>query len=240
MVFGYVYEAGLRPNNQDALLVRSTKLSQGELVMAVVCDGMGGEECGEQASYECLQFLDCWFDRELLPVFMNVSYKFYEKRNIIRTKGNSAFYQINRKLFHMMRKHMGRMGTTVSMLILYGKYYYLFHMGDSRIYFVRSVFGKTQFIQKTTDHAVKHRLQRCLGLNKDYMPDFNYGITTCKNFVLCSDGFSNLFDSDIWSVCLDTKSMTDSGRINRRLKELAEDNMRRGETDNISAVWMKI
>ena len=51
MVFGYVYESGLRPNNQDALLVRSTKLAQGELVMAVVCDGMGGEECGEQASY---------------------------------------------------------------------------------------------------------------------------------------------------------------------------------------------
>ena len=240
MVFGYVYEAGLRRNNQDALLVRSTKLSQGELVMAVVCDGMGGEEYGEQASYECVQYLDCWFDRELLPVFMNDHYTFYEKRKIIRTKGNSAFYQINQKLFHMMRKHMGRMGTTVSMLILYEAYYYLFHLGDSRIYFVRSVFGKTQFIQKTTDHAVEHRLQRCLGLNKEYRPDFYYGITACKNFVLCTDGFSNLFDSNIWSMCLTTKSMTDSGRISRRLKELAADNLRRGETDNISAVWMKI
>lgn len=240
MVFGYVYEAGLRRNNQDALLVRSTKLSQGELVMAVVCDGMGGEEYGEQASYECVQYLDCWFDRELLPVFMNDHYTFYEKRKIIRTKGNSAFYQINQKLFHMMRKHMGRMGTTVSMLILYEAYYYLFHLGDSRIYFVRSVFGKTHFIQKTTDHAVGHRLRRCLGLNKDYRPDFDYGIITCKNFVLCTDGFSNLFDPNIWSVCLTTKSMTDSGRISRRLKELAEDNFRKGETDNISAVWMKV
>ena len=99
MVFGYVYEAGLRPNNQDALLVRSTKLSQGELVMAVVCDGMGGEECGEQASYECLQFLDCWFDRELLPVFMNVSYKFYEKRNIIRTKAIPLFIKLIENCF---------------------------------------------------------------------------------------------------------------------------------------------
>ena len=239
MVFGYVYETGLRPNNQDALLVRSTKLSQGELVMAVVCDGMGGEECGEQASYECVQYLDCWFDRELLPVFMNDNYKFHEKRNIIRTKGNSAFYQINQKLFHMMRTNMGRMGTTVSMLILYGTYYFWFHLGDSRIYFVHSVFGKTYFLQKTTDHAVGHRLRRCLGLNKDYRPDFYYGITICKNFVLCTDGFSNMFDPNIWSMCLTTKCMIENRRISRRLKELAEDNLRRGETDNISAIWIK-
>lgn len=240
MVFGYVYETGLRPKNQDALLVRSTKLSQGELVMAVVCDGMGGEECGEQASYECVQYLDCWFDRELLPVFLNDNDRFHQKRKIIRSKGNSAFYQINQKLFHMMRKNMGRMGTTVSMFILYGAYYFLFHLGDSRIYFVHSIFGKTYFIQKTTDQAIGHRLRRCLGLNKDYKPDFNYGITTCKNFVLCTDGFSNLYDSHVWSVCLAMKSMTDSGRISRRLKELAKDNLRKGEMDNISAIWLKI
>lgn len=239
MVFGYVYEAGLRPNNQDALLVRSTKLSQGELVMAVVCDGMGGEECGEQASYECVQYLDCWFDRELLPVFLHRDRKFFEKRKLIQSKAVSAFYMVNRKLFSMMRQKKGHMGTTASMLILYGDEYYLFHLGDSRIYFAVSLLGKTIFWQRTKDHAINHRLCRCLGLNREYQPDCCCGITKCHNFLLCTDGFSNLYHQDVWSSCLEIRKMTDSEKIIKRLQELAKDNLRKMERDNISAIWIR-
>lgn len=36
--------------NQDSILVRHGKYSEGEVLMAVICDGMGGLDKGELAS----------------------------------------------------------------------------------------------------------------------------------------------------------------------------------------------
>lgn len=238
MLFGYVYETGMRMSNQDALLFRSTLLSQGELCMAVVCDGMGGEECGERASYECVCALDDWFDQELLPVFTKRYRSSLDKMKLIKSKGIMAFHDMNRRLFTNMRKQKGKMGTTASVLILYNHDFYIFHIGDSRVYFALNLFGKTIFLRKTKDHTSKYKLTRCLGLNKEYKPDFCYGKTWCKHFLLCSDGFWKNYDYEIWRNCLDTKYMTEDMKMNKRLKELAMDNLKKGMKDNISALWI--
>lgn len=238
MVFGYVYETGMRKSNQDALLFRSTLLSEGELSMAVVCDGMGGEEKGEKASYECIRAFDCWYDRELLPVFIRGKQNSIKRMKQIKAKGMKIFHDINNSLFDDMRRHRERMGTTASVLIIYHKDYYLFHVGDSRIYFVQRFFQKTKFICKTKDHAKEHQLTRCLGLNKDYQPDFLWGKTFCKEFLLCTDGFWGNYHEKIWEECLDVAYMVREDKICRRLNELAKDNLRNGIRDNISALWI--
>ena len=245
MVFGYVYESGLRPVNQDAVLVRSTRLSSGELTMAVVCDGMGGEECGERASYECIRFLDAWYDRELLPIFTKHELDHAGRKRMVRTKGTAAFYDINKYLFSLMRKKEGRLGTTASLCILYRNEYYILHIGDSRIYFAKRMAGQTFFFERTKDHALYHRLTKCLGLNRDYKPDYIAGRIWFLHIfqaavLLCTDGFYKKYEKRVWKECLDIRQMTDENAICRRLKELAMDNLKRQEKDNITAIWLKM
>ena len=53
--------------NQDSLLVRSAMTKEGEILLAAVCDGMGGLEKGEVASGEVIRALARWFE-ETLPL----------------------------------------------------------------------------------------------------------------------------------------------------------------------------
>lgn len=252
MVFGYVYEKGRRKNNQDALLIRCSKFSKGELIMAVICDGMGGEEYGELASYECVRFLDLFYDKELISIFQTNGRSERKRRKMIESKVVHCFHEINESLFQMMRQKKGRLGTTASVLILFQNKYYLFHIGDSRVYFLNTRSG---FISQTKDHTKEYKLTRCLGLNRDFKPDFQYGYCFHKQFLLCTDGFWHKYNSDVWKACLDIGAFSEiKGAVNerslgeiermeafmsKRLRELAMDNFRKGENDNCSAIWIK-
>lgn len=238
MYFGYTYETGMRSVNQDALLVRSCLLSNGELTLALVCDGMGGEEHGEKASYVCVNALDIWFDRELVPIFLSTGNRYKKRIKMIQSKGMALFRKINDELFSYMRINGEKMGTTASFIIVYRNEYYIFHIGDSRIYKIYS-FMEMRWIQcVTNDHAKGHCLTRCLGLNRDYQPDYLYGKTLCRSFLLCTDGFWHLYQKDIWNGCFDLNKLKNSVQINKRLMELATDNYKKGEKDNSSALMI--
>ncbi|MFR0666029.1 MAG: PP2C family protein-serine/threonine phosphatase [Faecalimonas umbilicata] len=56
--------------NQDSLLVRSAMTKEGEILLAAVCDGMGGLEKGEVASGEVIRALVRWFE-ETLPLLLS-------------------------------------------------------------------------------------------------------------------------------------------------------------------------
>lgn len=56
--------------NQDSLLVRSAMTKEGEILLAAVCDGMGGLEKGEVASGEVIRALARWFE-ETLPLLLS-------------------------------------------------------------------------------------------------------------------------------------------------------------------------
>ena len=56
--------------NQDSLLVRSAMTKEGEILLAAVCDGMGGLEKGEVASGEVIRALERWFE-ETLPLLLS-------------------------------------------------------------------------------------------------------------------------------------------------------------------------
>ncbi|MFR5702151.1 MAG: PP2C family protein-serine/threonine phosphatase [Eubacterium ramulus] len=55
----------LKKTNQDSVLIKDTYLS-GEMVFAVLCDGMGGLEKGEVASAAVVRAFEQWVNTELL------------------------------------------------------------------------------------------------------------------------------------------------------------------------------
>ena len=52
-----------KQTNQDSVLVKHGKCGLGEVLLAVVCDGMGGLDRGELASASVIREFNGWFDR---------------------------------------------------------------------------------------------------------------------------------------------------------------------------------
>ena len=59
-------DVGIRKQvNQDSILVKHADSKMGEMILAVVCDGMGGLDKGELASATVIRKFAKWFEQEL-------------------------------------------------------------------------------------------------------------------------------------------------------------------------------
>lgn len=238
MTFGYVYETGKRAENEDALFFRSSLFAEGELAFGAICDGMGGMKKGREASYLCIREMEAWYDRQLVPLIGNGKKGQKSLKMPIKSKGFTLYRQINRTLFEKMRLKGEVMGTTAIMCVIYKGRYYLFHIGDSRAYLIQRSMGLFSFRLLTRDHGNIKGLSRCLGLNREWKPDFKTGKVGKKGILLCTDGFWRGFDLKVWKKCLNPIKLKDQTSIGKRLKEIADYNMRKGEKDNLSAIYI--
>lgn len=234
-VSAYWNKGAVRKTNQDSVLVLQALTSQGRVLLAAVCDGMGGMDRGEYASGYLTEELVTWFYDGFL--------KAVGKRKplwVIRRSLERNLYRIQRRLQTYADKRGLEMGTTMSLLVLWEKKYLLWHLGDSRIYHL-SGRGKRKIHLLTEDHVLeRNRLTKCVGSFGFFQPDFRMGIVRKQEaFLLCSDGFWHTMDAEELKEALAPDPMTEA-RCERRLKEIGETAMRRGERDNLSAVYILI
>lgn len=241
IAYGCLWEAGSKKTlNEDTLLLRTIKTRNGSLLVGCICDGMGGVGNGECASGYVAEQLEKWILKECFPAI-----KRNGKSVVIRGKGLRFFTKINKELFYYMRSKKIPLGTTASVLILYEKRGYIFHIGDSRIYgffsypVLKAVFRTKLF---TKDHRKgANVLTRCLGLTPEGKVDF-YQFKIPKGqcgFLLCSDGFYRMLEKSL-KKRLSPKLLTSNGEIEKRLLEIAKRLMQKGEADNLSALYIRI
>ncbi len=216
--------------NQDSVLVLQALTGRGRILLAAVCDGMGGMEQGEDASGYVTEELTAWFYDSLLTDI--------GKRKpiwVIRRSLERKVYQMQSRMQRYAGKRKISLGTTMSVLVLWERTYMFWHLGDSRIY---QISGKVR--KMTQDHVQgTNRLTRCVGSFGFFLPEYKMGIMKKQTaFLLCSDGFwHKLQEKEIGEVLCPYHVRRETGE--RRLKELAEAVMRRGEQDNISALYIK-
>ncbi|MCH5251177.1 MAG: serine/threonine-protein phosphatase [Lachnospiraceae bacterium] len=226
--------------NQDSLILLQALTSQGRVLMAVICDGMGGMDMGECASGYLVEELVTWFYDGLLDAIGKKKALW-----IIRRCTERKIYQIQSRMQRYADRRSLEMGTTLSMLVLWEKKYMLWHIGDSRIYHLRSgLIGKESQRKVhllTNDHADdKGRLYKCVGNFGYFVPDFKMGsIKKGEAFLLCSDGFRNKMGIEEIGEVLAPENMTED-KIRKRLREIGEAVLRRGERDDLSAVYVKV
>lgn len=241
IAYGYVWEAGNKKAvNEDSLFLRSIKTKNGSLVVGCICDGMGGVGNGELASGYVAEQLERWVLNECFPAIKRGG-----KAAVIKGKGLRFFKKINKDLFYHMKTKRFPLGTTASVLILYEKKGYLFHIGDSRIYgfFSYPLFKDAAYRKQfTKDHRKeKNVLTRCLGLTPDGKVDF-YQFKIPKGecgFLLCSDGFYRQLDKGV-KTHLAPGRLKNNAEIEKRLKEIAGRVIQKGEKDNVSALYLKV
>lgn len=236
-------EAGV---NQDSLLLLQVLTGRGRVLLAAVCDGMGGHMQGEAASAYVTKRLQEWFYESLLRAVQKKKPYWVIRRSLDRLT-----YHMQEYLCEYGGREKVELGTTMTVLVICGKMYLLWHLGDSRAYLIgqcgRKYGGRryggeeAALICMTNDHVRgKNRLTKCVGSFGYERPDFRMGQIGGKEAILlCSDGFRHCVAGHELADALHPGRMKGGQQIERRLREIGEACMRRGERDNMSAVYIK-
>lgn len=228
-----------RENNEDSIDVRQYP----DLTVAVVADGMGGQQAGEVASKRAIEIVPRELRKNLAPNLNPEAVKTVTKRAIV---------QANEEIMAMgaLDKDMKNMGTTVVMAI-WRKAPELFiaGVGDSRAYLIRK--GKAQ--QLTTDHSLAQALVEARTISPAEAKDHRFRNVLWKylgskevgegpdvtvvplqngdRFVLCSDGLSGVVTDE--QLAAYVTEQTDVKACAEGLGQMALD---QGSRDNVSCI----
>ena len=240
MRFKYGSDIGLRrEENQDA--VRCEYF--GHNVLAVVCDGMGGERAGREASQIAI---DEFYRR------FSDGYSESLDADGIRKLMISAVSAANSVIYTKARldfKNFG-MGTTCVAAFVTADKAFIANVGDSRAYLITDtgihrittdhnvpalLFEQGKITEEEmVDHPQRHMLVRAVGVEKTVLTDtFTLDYKDKIHLLLCSDGLSGYCtDEEIYGVISESEldGMADG------LIELANG---KGGRDNVTVaiVW---
>ncbi len=242
IISGVFWNRGGQAVNQDSLTLQQAVTGRGRVVMAVVSDGIGGLPEGENASgYITEKLVENFYGQLLSLVSRGKGAKF------IRNSFLRCFCGINEELRRYGEGKGIRLGATVSLLFIWRRRYMIFHLGDSRIYQYHSAAHESRRFSGagpgllTSDHSRGgHGIYRCMGSFPYDRPDIRSGIIRGRcAFLLCTDGFYRTFDRETLEA-LNPEEITGEGQIERRLKAMASCARKKGEQDNMSAIYLII
>lgn len=229
-------DVGIKKNiNQDAVILKIAGTASGKLAFAVICDGMGGLQQGEVASEMLCRSYEQWFRQEL-PIFlkegMDIRY--------FQTTLEQTTLHADARMKQYGRQHGIRLGTTATILLIVEEKYYIFHVGDTRVYRITG----SDLDQLTTDHTCRQQqnvLLQCVGASGELHPEVLHGeIGEPVTFLLCSDGFRHKVEKRELFQLLNPLALQSEEVMQTHLYTLTERSKERGETDNISAIALKI
>lgn len=244
----YNTDVGIKKRtNQDGLIIKGAGTDRGEVLLAAVCDGMGGLSKGELASTQVLQAFSDWFEKELPQMLKNDSWE-----NTLFSEWTRLLERENVRLAEYGAQNNISLGTTATVFLIVGKEYFLIHIGDSRIYELTA-----KVTQLTQDHTVVARevaagrlteeqaqtdarrsvLLQCVGASPAIQPYTRKG-TVAENaaYLLCSDGFRHMITEEEILKRLNPKAVRNEEDMNAGLKVLTETIKLRQETDNITSI----
>lgn len=243
-----------RSENQDSFHILSLDDS---VVLATVCDGMGGAAGGQIASSLALK---CYEDA-LISQLHQQNIQFTDNStydaDILEGIMKEAIKAANREVFDYAKDAVDLlgMGTTLVSCLAIGAECLICNVGDSRLYHLT----KTSMKQVTRDHSYVQMLVDTGMLERDLArahPDRNIitravgtrPVVTAETFrlslqrdeaiLLCSDGLSNYVSNEmIYSIIWGSKAIFDIAE-EEKVKTLIHAANEGGGRDNITAVLL--
>jgi len=225
---GTLWEKGQKEKNEDSLAFWHMKKGKDNQVLAIICDGIGGLQEGEQASSYVVRKIADWF--------MSEGYKMNQNRKK-EMRLQQICYQIHEELRTYGKEKGIRLGTTMTMLLLNNKKFIWAHCGDCRLYLIR----REKIRKITQEHCEKNgAINRALGAGEWRL--VNVGICKVKKkdaFLLCTDGFYRNLDKEVLQIWAKRK-IEDEKQAERMLKQIYQKKISMGEKDNISAIYFGV
>lgn len=239
-----------KSTNQDSALIMQADTSLGNVLLTVICDGMGGLAKGEVASSVVIQAFSKWFE-EVLPSILGIN----DKKEAIFKSWENIVYSMNDKLSSYGKANRLSLGTTVVAVLFIETEYYIFNVGDSRAYCIYDkVYQITKdhtFIQREIDMGrmtyeeaerspQRNVLLQCIGASNFITPDFYTGnVSSGQIFMLCSDGFRHVITEQELFERLNPYVLTSEQSMLDNAVYLTELNKYRREQDNISVILVR-
>ncbi|NMB30509.1 MAG: Stp1/IreP family PP2C-type Ser/Thr phosphatase [Clostridiales bacterium] len=227
----------VRTENQDRVWVGYIK---DDVIMAIVCDGMGGEKAGGVASE---MTMDIFRDR------MKNGFRDDIDGNSLRNLMITSIEAANTLVYEKAdNPNMQGMGTTCVAVVIQGQRAYIINVGDSRAYCISRDGGINQITKDHTmvrmlveqgkisedevqEHPQRNYITRAVGAREDISADyFEIDISGSDKILLCSDGLSGYLDEE---KILEIVSRND---INAASDALVNEANERGGYDNITVV----
>lgn len=238
-VYGITHRGAVRQENQDYF--RTELSGDGELLTAVLCDGMGGAQAGSVASSMAA---DTFMSHAAFS--LDESSTAEDLHAILRESADYANIKVYDRSFADF-SCMG-MGSTLVGLMANGKRACVVNVGDSRAYLIT----KRHIEQITRDHSLvedmvsrgkitreeaqnhpqKNIITRAVGVEASVSSDlFDVKFSSGSRILLCSDGLSNLISAEeLRMICSNNDSV--KAACNAML-ELA---LKRGAPDNVTVI----
>lgn len=256
----YIYELGQRPNQEDSLwpplapsgaqqakatgVADSVSSPPGEVWRGlkdtstfIVCDGMGGHEHGEVASQAVTKAIGNYLAEHT-----------HEGEALDDGVINDAIQEAYNQLDALDTDDGGRkMGTTLTLLCLHRNGATMAHIGDSRIYHLRTEKGNEGMLYLSRDHSLVMEMYLAGELRRDEKetyekknvitramqphqerrarPDIVHTTNIRKGdyFFLCSDGITEkLSDAELLNILC--AELTDEEKMRRIEKVTTEAN----------------
>lgn len=246
----YISDKGTcRSNNQDAILLKTARTPDGEVILAAIADGVGGLSQGELASGTIIHDFADWFDN-ILPTLNATSRMESIKAEIIMQLEHT-----NKKLINYSQVNKIKLGTTLALFFSYRKQYFILNIGDTRVYSFQQkkvvLMSKDHtYVQNEVDHgrmsmeeAIKSSrrnvLIQCVGITYPLQPECKIGNWEDEQLVLiCSDGFCNQLSMQELERSFHILEKCSYNCFQNLPRELVEVVRKRGEKDNISAIYI--
>lgn len=244
----------VRHNNEDnfylnGIFMPRTKMDSGAMIVRkfadevqvyAVCDGMGGTDAGEEASFCAV--------RELAE-------RQGKKQDFTDADGlKRVLSQISDQVYEEAEQRRQKSGTTIAMMVIRQNDALFANVGDSRIY----RFRNHNLIQLSLDHSRtqrmismglmtqeeakkspgRHVLTQYLGM----IPEVRISPRVISDekiqkedvYLLCSDGLSDMVtDSEIEKILRDETNLENSA------KKLLETAMENGGRDNVTIILVR-
>lgn len=238
-----------KDTNQDSVLIKHAMADGKEILLAVVCDGMGGLSKGELASATVIRAFAKWFDEELPYELENVDLQ------VIGAKWSLLLKELNAQILEYSKENgIEGVGTTFSGILFIDDQYVIGHVGDTRIYHIgssmtqlttdqtfvaREISRGTMTLEQAKTDKRRNLLLQCIGASKVVEPQIICGKTEKGAYMLCSDGFRHeITEAEIYES-LNPINLMNKDAMHNNAKYLIEQNKSREEKDNISVLLIK-
>lgn len=237
-----------KKTNQDSILVKHASSSRGEILLAAVCDGMGGLDKGELASAAVVREFSRWFDEELPYELEGLNMQ------VIGGKWSLLLKKLNAVIGEYGQTAHVTMGTTFTGVLFAGNEYVAAHVGDTRLYQISTVMKQlttdqtfvarevsrgTLSAEQARQDKRRNLLLQCIGASGKVEPELLYGKTEKGAYMICSDGFRHEISEQEMYESLNPVNLVNKTAMHSNARYLIEQVKSRQEKDNISVVLIK-
>ena len=238
----------VKDTNQDSLLIKHADTQRGEVLLAIVCDGMGGLTKGEVASATVIKAFSDWFDTELEYELENPDMR------VSGGKWSLMLKDLNARLLEYGKQCHTNLGTTFTGMLFIEDNYVIVHVGDTRAYQIgneitqlttdqtfvaREIERGTMTPEQAKKDKRRNMLLQCVGASEKVEPEIITGTARCGSYMLCSDGFRHEISAEEIRQALAPERLVNRQTMHKKTTQLIEQIKARQEKDNISVILIK-